>query len=54
MIRIGDYVRALDQDVRGQVIEIRQSSLVIIDDDSELDYPDSCKEYTVNQVEFLA
>jgi len=53
MIRIGDYVRALNQDSEGQVVELDGANLIIIDDRTDCEYPESRRAYTINQVEFL-
>lgn len=50
---VGDFVKVIDQDISGQIIEDYGTKVVIIDDTSEYDYPENCLEYRKTELELL-
>lgn len=54
IVQIGDFVKVIDQDITGQVIEMYSNKAVIIDDHSEYEYPDSRLEYHLSELESVA
>ena len=50
---VGDFVKVLDQDITGQIVEDHGSKVVIIDECSEYDYPDNRLEYHKSEVEIV-
>ena len=46
-INISDFVTNKDKSISGQVMEIIGNRAVIIDDASELEYPENCLEFQI-------
>lgn len=53
MLQIGDLVKVNDQDISGVIVELYGNKLVIIDDNSEYEYPDNRLEYYTSEVTAL-
>jgi len=52
-INISDFVTNKDQTISGQVMEIIGNRAVIIDDASESDYPENCREFELSDLEAM-
>jgi hypothetical protein len=52
-INISDFVTTKDKTISGQVMEIIGNRAVIIDDASELDYPENCLEFKLSELDSL-
>jgi len=51
MINIGDKVKVKDQDINGIVVDVWNNKAVIVDFDSEYEYPDNRLEYRISDLE---
>jgi hypothetical protein len=52
-INISDFVTTKDKTISGQVMEIIGNRAVIIDDASESDYPENCREFELSDLEAM-
>jgi hypothetical protein len=52
-INISDFVTNKDRSISGQVMEIVGNRAIIINDASDLDYPENCLEYSILDLEPL-
>lgn len=52
-INLSDFVTTQDKSISGQVMEILGNRAVIIDDASEHDYPDNCREFKLSELDLL-
>ena len=52
-INISDFVTNRDRSISGQVMEIIGNRAVIIDDASESDYPENCREFELSDLEAM-
>lgn len=52
-INVSDFVTTKDRSISGQVMEIMGNRAVIIDDASECDYPDNCREFKLTELDLL-
>ena len=52
-INISDFVTNRDRTISGQVMEIIGNRAVIIDDASELEYPENCREFSISELDPL-
>ena len=53
MVTIGDYVKVIDQDIRGEIVEDYGNTIVLIDEDSEYSAPDDRLEFKKSEVEII-
>jgi len=49
-VNVGDIIKVVDQDITGKVIEDHGSYIVIIDDDSEYQWPENTLEFRKSDV----
>jgi hypothetical protein len=52
-INISDFVTNKDRTISGQVMEIIGNRAVIIDDASEHEYPENCREFQISDLQTL-
>jgi len=52
-INISDFVTNRDRTISGQVMEIIGNRAIIIDDASEYDYPENCREFQLSDLEAM-
>ena len=52
-MNIGDYVKVIDQDISGYIVECYGSKIVIEDDSSEYDAPENRLEYHISDVQLI-
>jgi hypothetical protein len=52
-INISDFVTTKDKSISGQVMEIVGNRAIIIDDASESDYPENCREFKLSELDAL-
>lgn len=50
-INVSDFVTTKDKTISGQVMEIIGNRAVIIDDESEYEYPDNCLEFKLTELD---
>ena len=49
----GDIVKVIDQDITGEIVEVYGNKVVIIDIDSEYEYPDNRLEYRKSELKVI-
>lgn len=49
----GDIVKVIDQDITGEIVEVYGNKVVIIDIDSEYQYPDNRLEYRKSEIKVI-
>lgn len=52
-INVSDFVTTKDKTVSGQVMEIMGNRAVVINDASEYDYPENCREFKLDELDLL-
>ena len=52
-INLSDFVTNKDKSISGQVMEIIGNRAIIIDDASESDYPENCREFQLSDLEAM-
>jgi len=52
-INLSDFVTNKDKSISGQVMEIIGNRAIIIDDASEHDYPENCREFELSDLEAM-
>jgi hypothetical protein len=52
-INISDFVTTKDKSISGQVMEIIGNRAIIIDDASESDYPENCREFELSELDTM-
>lgn len=52
-MNIKDYVKVIDQDITGYIVEIYGNKAIIEDDCSEYDFPENRLEYFISDLEIV-
>ena len=50
-MNVGDFVKVIDQNITGKIIELFGNLAIIVDDDSEFD--DNRLEYKISELELI-
>jgi len=52
-MNIGDYVKVIEQDIQGIIVEMWSNKAVIEDDASEFEFPENRLEFNLSDLELL-